>query len=160
MDLAALNRKVTALENKQHVNYSSISGSAFSISYNGTTLSVESNGTLKANTVIVADNLAEDNEERLEAVEEKVAELDSTVDFILFIMTDLITSYIKDHTHTISDITDLIVSDTILATSPGTLTEGTNYFNVSLEKTQMDGVNVCVFKFVCTAEFNIYNLND
>ena len=69
MDLDAINRRITAVENKSMVNYSSTSGSAFKISYNGTTLSLQSNGSFKANNVIVASNLSEDNEERLQAVE-------------------------------------------------------------------------------------------
>ena len=55
MDLDAINRRITAIENRAHINYSSISGVAYKVSFNGTTLSIESDGTFKANTVIVAD---------------------------------------------------------------------------------------------------------
>ena len=70
MDLDAINRRITAIENRKHTNYSAIADTAYQISFNGTTLTIESDGTFKANTIIVADNLAEDNEERLQAFEE------------------------------------------------------------------------------------------
>ena len=102
MDLDAINRRITAIENKSRINYSAVAGTAYQISFNGTTLTIESDGTFKANTVIVADNLAEDNEERLQAVEE---------------FCDNVETYVKNHnhddryalinhTHTLSDITD------------------------------------------------------
>ena len=91
MDLDAINRRITAVENKSMVNYSSTSGTAFKISYNGTTLTVQSDGSLKANNVIIADNLAEDNEERLQAVEEFIDNLEIHV-------------YISKHSHEISQV--------------------------------------------------------
>ena len=68
MDIESFNRRLTAIENKQHVNYSSISGVAYKLSFNGTSVIIESDGSVIANNVIIADNLAADNEERLEAV--------------------------------------------------------------------------------------------
>ena len=68
MDIESFNRRLTAIENKQHVNYSSIAGVAYKLSINGTSVIIESDGSVIANNVIIADNLAADNEERLEAV--------------------------------------------------------------------------------------------
>ena len=53
-----------------------------------TTLTIESDGMFKANTVIIADNLTADNEERLQAVEEFIDNLEK---------------YITEHTHEISE---------------------------------------------------------
>ena len=195
MDLDAINRRITAIENKQHVNYSSISGTAYQLSYNGNNLTIESDGTITSNTVIVAENLAEDNEERLQAVEEFCENVEtaldnkadkdhnhddryaliehthtlseitdysdsgnSSCDFCFLLMTDLISSYIKtavqDHTHTKSDITDLNISESILSSSTSTLTEGTNYFDITLELTTISGIEVYLFKFTNTEEFS------
>ena len=92
MDLAALNRKVISLENRSNVHYSSVSGVAYQVSFPGTTLTIESDGTFKANTVIVADNISADNEERLSAVEE---------------FCDHLESYLNNHTHEISEVIGL-----------------------------------------------------
>ena len=67
-------------------------GTAYQISFNGTTLTIESDGTFKANTIIVADNLSADYEERLQAVEE---------------FCDNLESYLNNHTQEISDINGL-----------------------------------------------------
>ena len=53
MDLAALNRKVISLENRLNVHYSSVSGVAYKVSFNGTALTIESDGTFKANTLLL-----------------------------------------------------------------------------------------------------------
>ncbi len=92
MDLDAINRRITAIENRKHINYSAIAGAAYQISFNGTTLTIESDGTFKANTVIVADNISADNEKRLLAVEEFIDNLET---------------YITHHTHEISDVNGL-----------------------------------------------------
>ena len=92
MDLDAIKRRITAIENRKYINYSAIAGTAYQISFNGTTLTIEIDGTFKANTVIIADNLSTDNEERLQAVEEFV---------------DNLKTYITEHTHEISDVNGL-----------------------------------------------------
>ena len=68
MDLESIHRRLTAVENKSMVNYSSSAGTAYKLVFNNTTLTIESDGTLVANDSIIADNLAEDNEKRLQAV--------------------------------------------------------------------------------------------
>ena len=62
MDLDAINQRITTIENRSHINYSSIAGTAYQISFHGNTVTIESDGSFKANTVIAADNIAEDNE--------------------------------------------------------------------------------------------------
>ena len=54
MDLDAINRRITAIENRQHVNYSSISGTSYQLSYNGNNIIINSDGTITSNTVIIA----------------------------------------------------------------------------------------------------------
>ena len=72
MDIESFNRRLAAIENKQHVNYSSISGVAYKLSFNGTSVIIESDGSVIANNVIVADNLAEDNEEIIPGPRDKI----------------------------------------------------------------------------------------
>ena len=105
MDLKAIHRRLTAVENKSMVNYSSTAGTAYQLVFNNTTLTIINDGSLIANNVIIADNLAEDNEERLQAVEQ-------FVDNVEFQVQDLKTSIDnkadKDHIQEISDINGLL----------------------------------------------------
>ena len=104
MDLESLNRILTAVEIKSMVNYSSTAGTAYQLVFNNTTLTISSDGSLLANDTIIADNLAEDNEERLQAVERFV----DNVEFQIQDITSSIESKAdKDHTHEISEINGL-----------------------------------------------------
>ena len=75
MDLERIRRKIVALENKNQVTFASISGSTRSLSHNGTEIVID-NGDAVCNGNFIAENLREDNEERLTACEMAIASMD------------------------------------------------------------------------------------
>ena len=93
MDLERIRRKIVALENKNQVTFASISGSTRSLSHNGTEIVID-NGDAVCNGNVIAENLREDNEERLTACEIAIANMDDRYAK-------------KEHTHFISDIINL-----------------------------------------------------
>ena len=91
MNLDTIRRKITALENKNQVNYASISGSTKALSYNGTEITIQ-NGDAVCTGNFVGKNVKADNEERLKECETELENLDNIY-------------ALKKHTHFISDIT-------------------------------------------------------
>ena len=94
MNLDTIRRKITALENKNQVNYASISGNSIAISNNGASITIDSKGDAVCTNNIIAENVAEDNEERLQECEWEIDHLDEKY-------------ALKEHDHFISDITGL-----------------------------------------------------
>ena len=76
MELERIKRKITALENKNQVNYASVSGTTYSITKNGTELSIDKDGYVVCNNTFIATNVKADNEERLKKAEEELDGLD------------------------------------------------------------------------------------
>ena len=76
MELERIKRKITALENKNQVNYASVSGTTYSITKNGTELSIDKDGNVVCNNTFIATNVKADNEERLKKAEEELDGLD------------------------------------------------------------------------------------
>ena len=71
----------------------------------------------------------------------------SSWDFCFLLMTIIISSYINT---AIQNQTGLLVSNSILSSSTSTLTEGTNYFALTLELTTISDIEVYLFKFINT----------
>ena len=53
MELERIKRKITALENKNQVNYASVSGTTYSITKNGTELSIDKDGYVVCNNTFL-----------------------------------------------------------------------------------------------------------
>ena len=76
MDFDRLSRRLQALENKNNVGYANVAGAAIMLEHAGTQISISPDGKAACNDNFEAYNLSADNEERLCAVEEAVADLE------------------------------------------------------------------------------------
>ena len=76
MELDTIRRKITALENRNQVNYASVAGNSTMISNNGASIAIDSKGDAICTNNIIADNVAEDNDDRLRECEWEIDHLD------------------------------------------------------------------------------------
>ena len=93
MDLDRINKKITALQNRNSVGYASVAGNVEAFSKNGTTLTIRKDGTMNCNNIFTADNIKPDNERRLRALEIEVDTID-----------DKFTSKDEEHDEKIADL--------------------------------------------------------
>ena len=72
MELERIKRKITALENKNQVNYASVSGTTYSITKNGTELSIDKDGlkVIKHNEISSNEHFEGDNTFEFDSYEE------------------------------------------------------------------------------------------
>lgn len=94
MELDTIRRKITALENRNQVNFASVAGNSIAISNNGASITIDSKGDAICTNNIIANNVSEDNEERLRECEWEIDHMDEKYAQ-------------KNHSHFISDITGL-----------------------------------------------------
>ena len=122
MDIDTIRRKITALENKNQVNYASVSGNSIAISNNGASITIDSKGDAICTNNIIANNVSEDNDDRLRECEWELDHLDEKY-------------ALKNHNHFISEVIGLQdIIDDIMESIDSTNNPNINVgpFNINL----------------------------